>query len=124
MFDALSSLAEAVLAIAKGRDQAEAIFVDEPREYHWVFEQSDQVPIKILEFPKCFFYQTADKGKTIFEAQCPQIILVRAMIRCLADVLQLYGLDGYLAQWGNHEFPEKTYQQLRSQLKQLKQPPQ
>lgn len=121
--DALGNLAEATLSIAEGEKLAYAVFAEEPGEFRWKISKTNdkEVLVEILEFDDWEdFRQTDEKGKVIFEFECELLQFVRKIITCLSEVLNENGLEGYIKKWLMHEFPLKTYNELRNSLQKLR----
>lgn len=121
--DALGNLADATLRIAQGEKLTYAIFAEEPGEYRWKFTRIDneKISVEILEFDEWRgLKQSDEKGKIIFQFECPLLVLVRRIIICLSEVLNEYGLEGYAEKWMMHEFPLKVYNELRNILHDIK----
>lgn len=122
--DALGNLANASLRIILGEKLAYAIFAEEPGEYRWKILKinENEVSIEILWFEdwNCLS-KTDDNGKPILQFRCELILFIRKIIDCLSKVLNEYGLEGYAKTWNMHEFPLKTYQEIKNNLPKLKQ---
>lgn len=119
--DALASLADAVLAMLNGAKEARASFDEEPGEYRWVFNRrgdaSDSpISVWIFEFQHLWSDKADEEGELIFETSCPVIELAKAAVECLDEVKQMDGEVGYKEKWVEHDFPARTYAQLKAHL--------
>jgi len=114
--DALGDLACAVLALVAGAERAEAGFQEEPGLYRWTFARlpGDRVALHLTEV-----VQDGHGERLLFEVVCPLVTLVAATVRCLDDVFDRYGFDGYRERWMEHDFPTCVHMQLRAILEHL-----
>jgi hypothetical protein len=121
--DALGNLADAALKIAQGEEFAYAVFAEEPGEYEWKIQRINEkvISIEILWFDDWEgLRQSDDKGRIVLQFECPLLTFIQRIIICLSDVLNKYELEGYKRKWVEHDFPLKTYNELRNIMSKLK----
>ncbi len=119
--DALGNLAEATLELVKGEKMTFATFLEEPDEfiveYRWKLSSinDNEILVEILWFDE---WREADEiereGKTILHFRCEQLFFAKKIIKCLDEVLDENGLEGYKKMCLGREFPFNAYNELKS----------
>ncbi|MBI3409029.1 MAG: hypothetical protein HY040_11835 [Planctomycetes bacterium] len=117
--DALGDLLGAVIRILEGDADATAAFAEEPGAYRLRFTRLDdnRMLIRVLEFPKTFDNRPDEKGKLLLEAECRNRIFAAAVLVASQKMLQEHGVEGYLGQWVNNEFPLERHSRLQGLLR-------
>lgn len=118
--DALGNLAKATLRIVKGEKFASASFLEEPDEsiveYRWNISSINkkEILVEILWFDEWKVNEPGKAGKTILQFRCEQLFFAKKIIKCLDEVLEENGLEGYKEKCLGHQFPFNEYIELKS----------
>lgn len=112
--DALGNLVLSALAVASGFRTVEFGFDEEPGEYRWVIEATDNnsVRVRLLEFPELWGHKANDVGRLLLEASITPLLYAKAVQTCAAAVLQEHGVKGYAEKWAEHPFPQQELELL------------
>ena len=117
--DALGDLLRAVLELARGAGSVRASWDEEPGEYRWIFDRTDEnTRVRVLEFPEWRAIVDAPdhEGKVLIDARCSIAELSRAVANGARAILDQWGEQGYLEKWRDHAFPTAELLELESLL--------
>lgn len=118
--DALGNLAKATLRIVQGEKLTFATFLEEPDEYiveyRWKLSSinDNEILVEILWFDEWKVGEIEREGKPILHFRCEQLFFAKKIIKCLDEVLDENGLEGYKQMCIGHEFPFNAYNELKS----------
>jgi cytochrome c len=72
----------------------------------------DEVDLQIVRFDDGSSKLDDEKGKKLFEARCSVLRLATQVKGQMHQLLNEHGEDGYMALWGNREFPMQEFKRL------------
>lgn len=110
--DAISGLADAVIAVINGVACSVCPWADEPGEYRWVFERVNRsVRVRVIHFAETFSRADNDQGECLFELICDPYQVARQVRDQLLRLRDEYGPGGYQERW-KHPFPSAALKEL------------
>jgi hypothetical protein len=110
--DALDELCRAALDMLRDQPHAEAIFEEEPGEYRWIFDGTENQRLRIRIVDGVMTSQNPT-STVVLDAECTTREFGEAILFELQRLLEFHGEQGYLEEWVRFPFP-------RSRLKDLK----
>jgi hypothetical protein len=110
--DALDALCRAALAILRGESHAEAVFEEEPGEYRWLLDRSEEQVVRI-RIVDGVITQDNPVATVVVDAECTAREFGEALLSELRRLLELHGEDGYLEEWVRYPFPRSRFEELR-----------
>lgn len=107
--NALSNLVLSALSMASGFRTVVFGFDEEPGEYRWVLEVTDNntVRLRLLEFPELWGHEPNEAGRLLLEVSTTPVAYAKAVQTCASAVLEQYGAAGYAEKWAEGSFPER-----------------
>jgi hypothetical protein len=121
LHDTLKQLGESMLSILNGEKEATTIFMDEPGEHHMILRrQSDEhveVEVRWYEDWASWKMYPSDKYQTLLKENESIQILAKEIINAMDKIYQEQGMKGYKEKWGEHDFPKKEYNELKTRLR-------
>lgn len=116
--DSLGELASLGVAVLRGAPSATMSFWDEPGELRVsVHGEGDEVVIELrTSLGGTYGGSRAKEPELQLTTRCARRELGLAIVRCLDDVLERYGVEGYAALWRLTSFPSELHATLRRAL--------
>jgi hypothetical protein len=104
--DVLGDLLQALGILLEGSPTAECSWEEEPGEYRWVFNSSDDdVALRILAFRNSWPRRPEEEGEVVVATVGPLRDIADAIVTGAAAVLDEYGEDEYQRRWVQYPFP-------------------
>lgn len=116
LHDSLGQLANATLELAAGGEEAAVVFMAEPGEHHLILRRAgDAVAVEVLWFEDWASWDMfpPDRYKLVLAGACPLAVFREQVVAALDRVLAEFGVAGYRAKWGEHDFPVATLERLK-----------
>lgn len=112
--DAITLLAEAVIALLQTANRASCNWADEPGEYRWLLDRrGDDLSITILWFDQTFSRKPDEAGRVVFSVEGTLRRFAVQLRNQLQELLERHGAEGYKQLWG-YDFPFSDYEKLTS----------
>ena len=117
--DALGDLVRAGLEIADGRKAARVTWALEPGCFRWRFDRRGaDLDVEIWRYAEDWRADSEADGSLVLHAECTVLAMCRAISAAAHSVLDVHGVDGYLAEWGPTAFPVNDLAQLDALIEQ------
>ena len=116
--DALGDLLRGTLALARGAEQVEVSWAEEPGEFRWRLSARDDasLDVRILRLGRRAEEtppgMPLDPGHEVLAGRCDSHDFFTAITKGATDILNEYGLDGYRERWDQFDFPSETLTDL------------
>jgi hypothetical protein len=116
--DALGNLVRAALAAASGFRTVEFGFDEEPGEYRWVLEATENniLRFRLLEFQELWGYKPNAEGRLMLDASTTPLAFAKAVHACATEALREHGEKGYAEKWAEHPFPTRELELLEEAI--------
>ena len=111
--DALDELCRATLEVLRGASHAEAVFDEEPGEYRWLFDRSQDQRLRIRIVDGVLTPENSI-DTILLDAGCTAREFGEVLLSELQRLLELHGEDGYLEKWVRFPFPRTRLEELRA----------
>jgi hypothetical protein len=116
LHDSLGQLADAILELEAGREEAAVVFMSEPGEHHLVFRRAgDNVGVEARWFKDWASWgmYPPDRYEVVAAGTSPFAVVREQVVAALGRVLAEHGVEGYKAKWVEHEFPVAAHERLK-----------
>lgn len=116
LHDSLGQLADAVLGLAVGEDEAVVVFMAEPGEHHLVLRRAGEglaVEVRWFKDWASWGMYPPDRYEVVAAGECSLAEFSEQVVAALDRVLTEHGVEGYKAKWGEHEFPMAAFERLK-----------
>lgn len=111
--DALDELCRATLEVLRGGSHAEVVFEEEPGEYRWLLDRSEDQRLRIRIVDRVITPENP-ANTVIMDGECTARDLGQALLSELRRLLELHGEEGYLKEWVRFPFPLARLEDLRT----------
>ncbi|MBN2603148.1 MAG: hypothetical protein JXA91_03330 [Candidatus Thermoplasmatota archaeon] len=121
MNDPLSEMVNAAIKILKYKGESDFYLWEEPAEVRWYLKLIQKnIEIKIIRYGDLLSITPNQKGELIFLEEVDLVDFVRAVIRCVDEVVFEEGEEGYSEKWKEHKLPIGNLEILKNELKTFK----
>jgi hypothetical protein len=116
LHDSLGQLADAILELEAGQQEATVVFMSEPGEHHLVFRRiGDSVAVEVRWFKDWASWgmYPPERYEIVAVGTSPFAVVREQVVAALNRVLAEHGVEGYKAKWVEHEFPVTAHERLK-----------
>lgn len=120
LHDSLGDLARLALALHKGSNRADAVFMDEPGEVHLTVQgDGDALVYELRNYADWASWgiTAIDDYEVLARAEVARKDLVYSVYLVLDGIYVGMGIEEYKKRWMEHEFPLREYQSLASAIR-------
>ncbi|HEY7895216.1 MAG TPA: hypothetical protein VIC24_09975 [Gemmatimonadaceae bacterium] len=113
--DALDDLCRATLEVLRGESHAEAVFEEEPGEYRWLLDRSEDQRVRIRIVDGVTTRENPIDA-VVVDGVCTARELGQAVLSELQRLIELHGEEGYHKECVRFPFPRSRLEDLRAVL--------
>lgn len=112
LFDAVSALTDATLALLQLSTERRCSWVDEKGEYRWILRKlGADVEVTITWIDGAIAMKASSRGNLVFSGRGNLLAFAQDLREQLRQLLEEHGLEGYREKW-MYDFPLRNYEKL------------